>query len=120
MTCAACQANVAKATLKTKGVSSADVNLLSCQMLTTFDEAVTNENEIIKAVNNIGYGIKLFDESNKSNSLKEQWQKKKDEEQKEVSNMKKRLFSSVIKMFKIDLFASTFGYEKKGDKRQVG
>ena len=96
MTCAACQANVAKATLKTKGVSSADVNLLSGQMLTTFDEAVTNENEIIKAVNNIGYGIKLFDESNKSNSLKEQWQKKKDEEQKEVSNMKKRLFSSVI------------------------
>lgn len=96
MTCAACQANVTKATLKTKGVSSADVNLLSGQMLTTFDEAVTDENEIIKAVNNIGYGIKLFDESNKSNSLKEQWQKKKDEEQKEVSNMKKRLFSSVI------------------------
>ena len=28
-----------------------------------------------------------------------------------------RLFSSVIKMFKIDLFASTFGYEKKGDKK---
>jgi short-subunit dehydrogenase len=28
-----------------------------------------------------------------------------------------RLFSSVIKMFKIDLFASTFGYEKKNNKK---
>ena len=28
-----------------------------------------------------------------------------------------RLFSGVIKAFKIDLFASTFGYEKKGDKK---
>ena len=28
-----------------------------------------------------------------------------------------RLFSSVIKAFKIDLFASTFGYEKKGDTK---
>ena len=28
-----------------------------------------------------------------------------------------RLFSSVIKAFKIDLFASTFGYEKKGAKK---
>ena len=29
-----------------------------------------------------------------------------------------RLFSSVIKAFKIDLFASTFGYEKKGEKKK--
>ena len=65
MTCAACQANVTKATLKTNGVTTADVNLLSGQMLATFDEAVTSENEIIKAVNNIGYGIKLFDENKK-------------------------------------------------------
>ena len=28
-----------------------------------------------------------------------------------------RLFSSVIKAFKIDLFASTFGYEKKSVKK---
>ena len=96
MTCAACQANVTKATLKTNGVTTADVNLLSGQMLATFDEAVTSENEIIKAVNNIGYGIKLFDENKKDNSLKEQWQIRKDEEEKEVRNMKKRLFSSVI------------------------
>ena len=30
-----------------------------------------------------------------------------------------RLFSGVIKAFKIDLFASTFGYEKKGDKEKA-
>ncbi len=96
MTCAACEANVTKATQKIQGVSSAEVNLLSGQMLTTFDETVTNENEIINAVNNIGYGIKLFDENNKNNSLKEQWQQRKDAEEKAVRNMKKRLFSSVI------------------------
>lgn len=96
MTCAACQANVTKATLKTEGVSSAEVNLLSGQMVTTFDEAVTNENEIIKSVNDIGYGIKVFDASSKTNSLKNQWKSRKEQEEKDVRNMKKRLFSSVI------------------------
>ncbi|MBO5064536.1 MAG: heavy metal translocating P-type ATPase [Clostridia bacterium] len=96
MTCAACQANVTKATLKTEGVSSAEVNLLSGQMVAAFDEAVTNENEIIKSVNNIGYGIKVFDASNKTNSLKNQWESRKEQEEKDVRNMKKRLFSSVI------------------------
>ena len=51
MTCAACQANVTKATLKTKGVTSAEVNLLSGQMTAIFDETTTNEEDIIKAVN---------------------------------------------------------------------
>ena len=96
MTCAACQANVTKATLKTKGVTSAEVNLLSGQMSATFDETATNEEDIIKAVNNIGYGIKVFDTSSKSNSLKSQWQERKENEQKEVRKMKKRLLSSVI------------------------
>ncbi len=95
MTCAACQANVTKATLKTNGVTSAEVNLLSGQMTATFDESLTSENDIINAVNNIGYGAKLFDNT-KSNSLKDQWQERKESELKEVRNMKKRLFSSVI------------------------
>lgn len=95
MTCAACQANVTKAALKTNGVTSAEVNLLSGQLTATFDENVTNENNIINAVNNIGYGIKLFDE-NKNTSLKSQWQERKEIELKEVRNMKKRLISSVI------------------------
>ena len=95
MTCAACQANVTKAALKTNGVESAEVNLLSGQLTATFDENVTNENNIINAVNNIGYGIKLFDE-NKNTSLKSQWQERKENEEKEVRNMKKRLISSVF------------------------
>lgn len=95
MTCAACQANVTKATLKTNGVVSADVNLLSGQLTATFDENIANENNIINAVNNIGYGIKLFDNT-KNNSLKSQWQERKESEEKEVRSMKKRLLSSVI------------------------
>ncbi len=95
MTCAACQANVTKAALKTNGVESAEVNLLSGQLTATFDENLTNENNIINAVNNIGYGIKLFVE-NKNTSLKSQWQERKENEEKEVRNMKKRLISSII------------------------
>ncbi len=96
MTCAACQANVTKATLKTDGVSNAEVNLLSGQMVATFDETVTNENEIINSVNNIGYGIKVFDTNSKTNSLKNQWESRKEQEEKEVRNMKKRFLSSAI------------------------
>ncbi len=95
MTCAACQANVTKATLKTTGVVNADVNLLSGQLTATFDETVANENNIINAVNNIGYGIKLFDNT-KNTSLKSQWQERKQSEEQEVRSMKKRLLSSVI------------------------
>ncbi len=96
MTCAACQANVTKATLKTEGVTNAEVNLLSGQLTAVFDETITNENKIITAVNNIGYGIKLFDSDSKRSSLKNQWQTRKEDEEKEVRNMKKRLLSSVI------------------------
>ncbi len=96
MTCAACQANVEKAARNVYGVSNAQVNLLTEELVVSFDNEVLNENGIIDAVNNIGYGAKLFDESNNNNSLKAQWQQRRDREQEKEKGMKRRLFSSIV------------------------
>lgn len=96
MSCAACQANVEKAVSKLDGVKSAQVNLLSEQLTVNFnDEIVTNEN-IIDAVNSVGYGASVFNNNSNKTSLKEQWQERKNNEIKKEKSMKIRLFSSLI------------------------
>ncbi len=95
MTCAACQANVTKAVTKLNGTEKADVNLLSGSMTVTFDETKLNEQDIIKAVNNIGYGASIFGENKKSH-LKTEWQERKKTEEDNISSMKKRLISSIV------------------------
>ena len=95
MTCAACQANVTKAANKLEGTEKADVNLLSGTLTVTFDEEKLTEQDYINAVNNIGYGASIFGES-KNNPLKSQWDKRKKNEEENISSMKKRLFSSII------------------------
>ncbi len=94
MTCAACQANVTKAATKLNGTQKADVNLLSNSMTITFDETQLTEQDIINAVNNIGYGASLYGE-NKKNQLKTEWQERKKSEEENISSMKKRLISSI-------------------------
>lgn len=59
MTCAACQAHVQKAVDKVDGVESCAVNLLTNSMQVTYDEAVTDAQSIIHAVENAGYGASL-------------------------------------------------------------
>ena len=95
MTCAACQANVTKAASKLEGTHNADVNLLSGTMTVTFDENKLTEQDIINAVNNIGYGASIFGE-NKKSQLKTEWQARKKNEEENISSMKKRLISSII------------------------
>ncbi len=96
MTCAACQANVEKAVCNLQGTESAQVNLLTEQLTIVFDEEKLTEQNITDAINNIGYGAVVLDNSTQKNDLKSQWQQKKEEEQKHLSIMKKRLVSSVI------------------------
>ena len=72
MTCAACQANVTKATSKLEGTEKADVNLLSGTLIVTFDETKINEQDYINAVTDIGYGATLYGE-NKKSQLKSEW-----------------------------------------------
>ncbi len=108
MTCAACQANVEKAAKKLDGTKSAEVNLLSEQLTVDFDENKISEQDIINAVNSIGYGATLFGSHRKESGLKAEWaERRKAEEEKEVA-MKKRLISSII--FLVVLMYITMGH----------
>ncbi|MBQ8228984.1 MAG: heavy metal translocating P-type ATPase [Clostridia bacterium] len=96
MTCAACQANVTKAVSRLEGVKSVDVNLLSNSMKTEFDESVITTNEIIAAVESIGYGAAVFGSTVENKTLKSEWDSKRKSADDERKSMKTRLISSVI------------------------
>lgn len=66
MTCSACVANVTKAVEKLDGVSTANVNLMTNSMKVNFDENKINDDEIIRAVEKIGYGASPNGEKIKS------------------------------------------------------
>ena len=66
MTCSACVANVTKAVEKLDGVSTANVNLMTNSMKVNFDENKINDEEIIRAVEKIGYGASPAGEKIKS------------------------------------------------------
>lgn len=56
MTCSACSAHVEKSVGKVSGVQSVQVNLLAGTMAVEYDEAVTNDDAIVAAVEQGGYG----------------------------------------------------------------
>jgi len=60
MSCSACSAAVEKAASRVEGVNSATVNLLANTMLCEYDESITNDNNIIKAVEDAGYGASVY------------------------------------------------------------
>lgn len=95
MTCAACQANVEKAVKKLDGIDKAEVNLLKEQLTVVFEEKTTSEENIIEAVNGIGYGACVFSQNSKKGSLKAQWDDRKEAEKDNIKSMKKRLFLSL-------------------------
>lgn len=73
MTCSACQAHVQKAVEKLDGLSYVNVNLLKNTMDVKYDESLTNDEIIKKAVENAGYKAYLPTENkdNKVNNKKD-------------------------------------------------
>ena len=59
MTCSACSTRVEKSVAKLDGIKIASVNLLTNSMQVEFDENIVNEQHIISAVTNAGYGAKI-------------------------------------------------------------
>lgn len=59
MSCAACQSRVEKAVNGLDGVSVASVNLLTNSMVADYDENILSCDDIIKAVEKVGYGAKV-------------------------------------------------------------
>ena len=60
MSCSACSAAVERAVKKCDGVSSVQVNLLANNMLCEYEEDKINDEAIIKAVENAGYGASVY------------------------------------------------------------
>ncbi len=88
MTCSSCQAHVERAVKKLSGTKKVEVNLLSNNMKVEYDEKELNNEDIIKAVVDAGYGAKVFErksgeEKNDSASTEE------------LKSMKKRLITSI-------------------------
>ena len=90
MSCSACSAHVEKAVSKVPGVNSVQVNLLQNSMVVDYDEAATNDQAIIHAVEEGGYGasVKGEEKAEEPNTV----QKKAEEE---ARKMKTRLGLSI-------------------------
>jgi len=59
MTCAACQANVQRALRRQPGVADASVNLMTGQARVVFDPSVVQPDQLVAAVETVGYGAEL-------------------------------------------------------------
>ena len=98
MTCAACQANVTKCVLKLDGVDQVNVSLLANQMTVEYDEEKLKPEQIMSAVQEIGYGASpvLHKNGGEEKGFRGEWQARKRKTEEEQRRMKHRLLSSII------------------------
>jgi Cu+-exporting ATPase len=102
MTCAACSLSVEKNVKKLDGVTDISVNLLQNSMNVSYDESKLSEADIIKAVEDAGYGaFPSADTGRKKESSK-------NPAEEEYREMKNRLILSLI--FTIPLFYISMGH----------
>lgn len=87
MTCSSCSAHVEKAVNKLLGVKSVNVNLLSNNMIVEYDEQKINNDKLIKAVVDAGYGAEIANNEKIT---------KKSKENDNIKLMKKRLLVSIV------------------------
>ena len=112
MSCAACQARVEKAVKGVKGVDSCSVSLLTNSMGV---EGTASPDEIIKAVENAGYGASLkFEEKDSKSSFSKKISSEEEAlEDKTTPKLKKRLFTSLALLVVLMYFSmghSMFGF----------
>lgn len=88
MTCSSCSAYVENAVKKLDGIQKASVNLLSNNMEVEYDEKILNNNKIIEAVTQAGYGAS-------EDTNKKEVEPKKDKMKDVLKSMKKRLIVSI-------------------------
>ncbi|WHY68457.1 heavy metal translocating P-type ATPase [Neobacillus sp. SuZ13] len=87
MTCAACATRIEKGLNKLDGVVKANVNLALEKATVEYNSAVLNPSEIIKKVENLGYGAQIKDDAKETS----------DHRQKEIERQKgKFIFSAIL------------------------
>ena len=103
MSCSACSSRIEKNVSKTNGVLEANVNLLSNSMTVKYDELVLNEGDIIRVVEDTGYGASPAKKRGNSAAAD-----KKSDTEKEFNEMKKRLIVSFL--FAVPLLYLAMGH----------
>lgn len=100
MTCAACQANVTRCVSKLEGVEEVNVSLLANQMTVSYDESKVGEEDIIQAVEKIGYGASSLEQqpatAQSKGGFRSEWQARQDQAINSQKQMKRRLISSIV------------------------
>ena len=100
MTCAACQANVTRCVSKLEGVEEVNVSLLANQMTVSYDESKVGEEDIIQAVEKIGYGASSLEQQQAAaqsrGGFRSEWQARQDQAMNSQKQMKRRLISSIV------------------------
>ena len=102
MTCSACSARIEKNINKTDGIQEANVNLLTNSMTVKYDESVLSDRDIIKVVEDTGYGASsvMGKKAEVSTNAKD--------DSSEIKEMKKRVIISLI--FAVPLFYISMGH----------
>ena len=101
MTCSACSAHVERSVGKLQGVCSVNVNLLQNSMTVEYEDTKLTDDEIIKAVEQGGYGAKVHGAENSSIPAE-------NIAQSEMESMKIRLIWSFL--FLVPLFYISMGH----------
>ncbi len=100
MTCADCQANVTRCVSKLEGVEEVNVSLLANQMTVSYDESKVGEEDIIQAVEKIGYGASSLEQqpaaAQSRGGFRSEWQARQDQAMHSQKQMKRRLISSIV------------------------
>ena len=110
MTCAACQSHVEKAVAEVPGVSSVAVALLTNSMAVN---GTASDEEIIRAVENAGYGARLKGEEKKKSSASEKLAQEAEAlADHETPKLKRRLIWSAV--FLALLMYITMGHNMLG------
>lgn len=88
MSCASCSARVEKQLNNKEGIHTATVNLATNRATVTYDNSKIKVTEILKLIEELGYGAKIFEEENKDTE--------KEQREKEIKSLKLQLVLSVI------------------------
>ena len=91
MTCSACSSHVEKSVCKLVGEGNVSVSLLTNSMQVSYDESKISENDIIKAVEDAGYGASVAGRSSAKKA-----EKKESVVDAELKEMKTRLIVSFV------------------------
>lgn len=105
MGCAACSSRIEKTLREMAGIKEANVNLLTNSMIVEFDEKVVRSENIIKAVEEAGYGATSADEED---GQSDEEPRSQDIENSEGTAMKKRFLISLV--FLVPLFYISMGH----------